>query len=221
MPLKINIDQHFIEFCLDLANWKPEEQISMRKTATLPGQHNYDIQPSKKIFVQRLIIEKIEINLDYIPHTMGGKHPGANILNLFHIEGFNLMLPKIEIKGSKDLQQALLKAWKYWLKHIRDKEIIKLISGLGPMNTLSNLGGALYDIVSLPCNSDSAVDGAKQALIGLVKTLSLESIKIVETFMSGAYTVLQGFGSAAGIKMPSKQALVRPLHNIQTTVNFI
>mmetsp|Transcript_6094 Transcript_6094/g.5983 ORF Transcript_6094/g.5983 Transcript_6094/m.5983 type:complete len:207 (-) Transcript_6094:17-637(-) len=193
----------------------------MRKTATVPGQvvSPQPCESPKKLYIQKMIIEKIEINLDYIPHSVGGRHPGANILNIFQIEGFNLMLPKIEIKGSRDLQQALLKAWKFWFKHIRDKELVKLISGLGPMTTLTNLGTALYDVISLPYNSDSAIDGTKQALVGLIKTFSIESIKLVETCMSGAYTILQGFGNAAGIKMPSKQALVRPLQNIQTAVD--
>ncbi|CAG9316841.1 unnamed protein product [Blepharisma stoltei] len=215
LPVKLNIDQNCVDFFLDLFNWKPEEQTLMRRTAALPDDAAIIQKPKAQLFIQKFIIEPIEINLDYIPHAVGGRYPGANVLNAFQIEEFNFCLSRIEMIGVKDIHQALIKTWKLWYQHIVDNEIIRLLSNIGPMKAIKNVSGAIYEFVCVDWSSDPNSEGAKIALVKLIKTLSVESLKIVETFMSGTYTIVQGCGNAAGLKMPSRQAIVRPLRDAQ------
>jgi hypothetical protein len=148
-----------------------------------------------------------------------GRHPGANILNLFQIQDFNLVLPKIDIKGAKNLQMGMTQAWNWWVKHIKDKEIYKLLSGIGPLSSIKNLSHALYDVVSISHSGAQAGENTKKALVNLVKSLSVESITVVESLVTGTYSVLMGIGSVAGINLPSRQTIVRPLHAAQCMVD--
>ena len=220
LPIKVNIDQHLIEFCLNLMNWKPEEQALMYQTGSLPtGDASRKTGEPRSSYLQRLIIDTICLNIDYIPHNLEGKHPGSNLLNLFQIQDFKLVLPRTEIKGVRSLELAITQAWYWWLEHIKDKEIYKLLARLGPLSAIKNIGSALYDLVALPYTGASGADNTKQALIALVKSLSVESLTIVETLVTGMYSVVMGFSNVVGINLPSRQFIVRPLHDAQCIVD--
>jgi N-terminal region of Chorein or VPS13 len=212
LPLKLNIDQHLIEFSLDLVNWKPEEHLLMHQTGGLPANDTYSISEPKQFYLQRLKINTICLNLDYVPHNFEGKHPGASILNLFQIQDFILTLPSIEIKGIKNINIGMAQAWSLWLEHIKDKEVYKLLSGIGPFSAIKNISAALYDIASLSCTSNPGNDSAKKALISLIKSLSVESLTILESLVTGTYSILMGCGNIVGINLPSRQTIVRPLY---------
>ena len=97
--------------------------------------------------------------------------------------------------------------------------MLKIVSVIGPVSSVKNIGNALYDIVALPVHSDNPVEGVKIALIGFMKSLSMESVSMLENFMSAGYTLVQSLGTIAGISMPSRQKLLRPLQNIQCVID--
>ena len=221
LPLKINIDQHLIEFCLALANWQPEESLYIRQTGHPPvNSSGIAAKEPSQTYIQRLTINEIKLNLDYYPHSLGGNYPGANFINLFQIENFNLLLPYVAVPGAKNMTQAMLNAWKVWITHIHKHEVIKFISGLGPIGAIKNLGGALYEVLAVQASSADASEATKQGLLGLMKVFSVESLKVLESFMSGAYCMVQGIGSFTGVEMPSRQALTKPFKNAQYIVTF-
>lgn len=149
LPLKVNIDQFFVEFCLGLANWKPEEQVLMHQTGNLPSADPPDNAESKQMYLQKLIIDTLSLNIDYIPHNFDGKHPGATLLNLFPIKDFHIVLPRVDIKGVKNLKIALGQAFHWWVEYIKDKEIYKLLSCIGPLYMIKSITGKIVDIVSV------------------------------------------------------------------------
>jgi hypothetical protein len=193
----------------------------MHKTGAVPQSTNVfaESKEPKQFFIQRLTINTISLNLDYVPHNLEGKHPGAGLLNLFQIQDFNLVLPRIEIKGVKSLEIGMTQAWYWWLEHIKDKEIYKLIGGIGPLSAIKNISNALYDIISLPYSASNGSDNTKKALIGLVKSLSVESLTILETILTGTYSILMGCSNVVGINLPSRQTIVKPLHDAQCIVD--
>lgn len=190
-----------VEFCLVFFDNQPIE---------IPKKQFSEIElENKSIYLQKLFIDDININLDYVPHKLSGNLSGANLLNFFQLENFKILLPKISIKSAKNFQQAIVQAWNFWLKKLKEKELIKFITGIGPLATIKNIGSALYEIAKLPYNPHS--DGTKQALLGLIRAVFVESLRLAETFIGGAYSLIQAMGFIAGIDLPSRKLLISPM----------
>jgi hypothetical protein len=229
LPLKLNIDQNFIQFILSISDYKPEENTMMHTQGTTPVltssgnpiAYNPDSLCNSSSYIQMLVFSDIHLNIDYIPHRLGGSHPYSTVLNMFQIENLQLLFSKVEINGARDIQTALGKAWQVWYTNFYEKNRLQLVAGLGPFSVVKNLGGALYDLVRVPYSCDDYRTGFKQALVGLLKAVSVEGLRIVESMTSGAYTCLQIVGDWAGIRMPSRQAIIKPLQYAQCTVRYI
>ena len=39
----------------------------------------------KPLYIQKFVINPLELNIDYFPHKIGGNYSGAHLLNLFRI----------------------------------------------------------------------------------------------------------------------------------------
>jgi hypothetical protein len=187
-PLKLSIDQHFIDFALDVVNWKPDEQVLMQHTGGLPGQVEEVPKASQEFYVQKMTIENIFINIDYIPHNLDARHPGGIILNLFEIREFKLALPRIDLKGVRNFQMAGNMAWNWWISHVKDKELYKIIGNIGPFAYFKNFKNALVDIVK----GENAPDATKRALVGLIRSATVEGISIFEGVANGVHYLFKG-----------------------------
>ena len=187
-PLKVSIDQHLVDFSLDLLNWKPEEQVLMQQTGVLPGQSEKVKPRGQEFYVQKLSIENVHINIDYIPHNIDSRHPGGIILNLFEIKDFLINLPKIDLKGVKNFETAASQTWTWWVEHVKDKELYKIIGNIGPFSYFRNAKNALVDIVK----GQSGPDATKRALVGLVRSVTVEGINVVDSVVNGLCFVFKG-----------------------------
>lgn len=221
IPIKLNIDQHFVDFILDVINWKPEEQVIMQQTGILPNQglNAEKKQTQKEAYVQKMVIEGLSINIDYIPHSLDARYPGGNILNLFEIRDFTLTLPKVDLKGVKNLSSSIDLAWNWWLEHIKDKELYRLIGNIGPFSSIKNIKSAFLEILYIGSTGSSVTDSTKRALVGLVKSASVEGINFIETLVTGTYSVFMGVGAVVGVNLPSRQKIVRPLQDAQLLID--
>jgi hypothetical protein len=80
-----------------------------------------------------------------------GMTPGG-LINLFPVQ-FNIMLPLVNLRGVNNLNEALATVSRYWTDYIKQNEYMSVISGIGPISTIRNIGSALSNLVVLPIES--------------------------------------------------------------------
>jgi len=73
--------------------------------------------------------------------------------------------------------------------------------------------------VNLPFSSQNAAQGVQTALIGLIRTFSIESVNLIEGITTGSYSLVQILTSKVGISLPSKQIIVRPFNHIHYVID--
>lgn len=173
-PIKINIDQYVIRFLLDelTLNIDPES----RRLSSSEGI------PKKARYVHRFTIDAFSVNVDFRPHEFG-MTPGG-LLNIFPVN-LKIMLPRIDIRGADNVEDALKSISRQWVEFIWKQERLNVIGGIGPLSTIRNLGAALTNLVKLPIESFSRegdlTSGARSAVAMLLQTCTTETFESVQS----------------------------------------
>lgn len=175
-PLKVNMDQYFLEFCFE---WGKEEQ------SDTPILLKESIQVSNSR-VKHVLISPVSISLDYIAT--------APSLYILKIEDFLISLPKFEVNWCSSIEEATEKIWNYWLDYIKNQKFIAFIGTLSPFVSISNIASAIIGLIKKPLDSQSPIEGAKQGLLGLIKVFSLEGLRLCDTVIVSLSIIFQRLG---------------------------
>lgn len=167
-PIKINIDQCFLEFIFE---WMKENESET--PVLLPSSSE-----NKGFFIEFIQISPISLSVDYTS-------TGDSLASLLKIEDFNLLLPEFKGKKFENLNEALVETWKFWVEHLQHQKYIALIGTLSPIVSITNIGTAVYGLIRKPFGSENSIEGTKQGILSVIKVFSLEGLRVCDTLLGG------------------------------------
>lgn len=195
-PVELYVDQHTLKFL----------ELFLTESS---GE-----QEDNPCFIEELVIESLCITFNYYPHTVKSLS-SKEIINLFQIENFKICLPKVKVSNSPNLKRAFNFIWEKYSSH----NYRNIISSIGPISSVKALSTAVCNLVKLPYQRESAISGAKEGMVGLVKAMSVGSLQVVQSTLRGGYGALQLVTGSLGVSLPSRQNLTKPLHKLQAYIN--
>jgi hypothetical protein len=194
LPVKLNIDQHFVKFVLEAADLKPQRPEMMTSiggpprpfTNSIPAFLKVSDHEKRPLYLQRLEVEGIEVSIDYIPRpiAMEGIPFAANALSILTVETIRLSFPRVVIRASSDPVEAVMQIKDLYLAHIMSNELGEILCKLTPISSLYNFAEAAYILAVSPYQV--GLMGVKAALISFVKVGSLESLRIFNRCIKAA-----------------------------------
>ena len=104
--------------------------------------------------LERFRIHPVRISVDYKPKYVDyeglihGKF--AELLNVFQLDGAEICLPEIDLRGVSGWTRVLEDIMHIWIPHITKTQIINMAAGVGPVRTVANVGSGVMDLLLLP-----------------------------------------------------------------------
>ncbi|KAI9220135.1 hypothetical protein BC828DRAFT_334403, partial [Blastocladiella britannica] len=111
--------------------------------------------PSPPIFFQRVEVLPVVIRLDYkpkrvdLPALLERGHM-VQLLNVFPLEGAHMTLRHVTVTGVQGWEALGAALLRDWIPHVRNTQLPGMVSGVGPLRSLVNIGSGVADLFLLP-----------------------------------------------------------------------
>ncbi|ORZ34217.1 ATG C terminal domain-domain-containing protein [Catenaria anguillulae PL171] len=227
VPIKLHVFQetvdsvvHFASSVLSKIADDDEELVlidpplpsPMAAAATTPPVVSPTIRPQQARpppFFQRVEVHPISLRIDYKPKSVDlpalQRGKVLELLNVFHLEGAEMTLRHVTVTGARGwdgLTDALVS---YWVPHVRNTQLPGMVSGVGPLRSLVNIGTGVADLFLLPVEQyrrdGRLVKGLKKGAHSFVRTAAVETLSLGAKLAVGTHTfssVQTRCGSGAG-----------------------
>jgi len=228
LPLRCHIDQKVIHFVQDFfAEEKVEEgdEKAEKKSDNDNDNDNdnnnfedsdgeVEVMERSQSFFQSANINSTKIMADYepvgidFPALRAGQY--AELLNVFPLEELQLKLDALQLKNLTGWGSLFGEIFKSWIANIMATQMHKFVTSAPPINTLSNIGEGMADLILLPTqryrkerSKGSIVKGIREGVESCGEKVGMEVLKTGKTVASLASNLINDnvvFPDGAGTK---------------------
>ncbi|KNE68694.1 hypothetical protein AMAG_13338 [Allomyces macrogynus ATCC 38327] len=218
-PIKVHLDQDaldaLVEFyaAMDLPVVVPDEGDEAGSVPAPPvGPKPGDL------FFQRVEVYPIQLRLDYKPKSMdlGDLKRGnfVQLLNFFHLEGAEMNLRQVTVTGARGVPELVEALLSCWLPHVKNTQLPNMVSGVGPLRSLVNIGTGVADLILLPVEQyrkdGRVIKGLQKGAHNFVKTAAVETLHLGTKVAVGTHALLQKAEELMAPSPPSASTPVSP-----------
>lgn len=184
LPLRFYIDQDTLNFIVRFFEFK---------------DCRFNLPVDEIMYFQKLTLEPIRLKFDYKPKKMdlaglrAGNH--AEWANLFVLNGSNLSLEKAVIYGAHGFPDLGKRLGELYGPYIQKCQIAGILSGIGPVKSIVNVGKGLRDFVAIPLKEylkdRRLLYGLQKGSKAFAKTTSYELLRLGVNLASGLQVALE------------------------------
>lgn len=184
LPLRMYIDQDTLDFVVRFFEFKDSR---------------FDLPVDEIVYIQKLTLEPLKLKFDYKPKRMdfaglrAGNH--AEWANLFILDGSNLSLERAVVYGAHGFGDLGKKIGRIYGPYIQKCQITNLLSGIGPVRSIMNVGKGVKDLVSIPLkeylNDGRLLYGLQKGTKSFAKSTSYELLRLGINLVSGLQVALE------------------------------
>lgn len=190
LPMRVHLDQDALKFVSKFfSSFSAADSL-------IDESDQVQVEP---LFFQHCDIAEIRVRLDYKPKKIDfcrvalGRY--AELLNLFQLEDAELSLPAVRLRGVKGARQFTADLVRSWLPFIKNKQIPKMLSGVGPVRTVINLGSGVSDLILLPMRhyqrDGRLIRGVRKGTSSFLHSTVLEGAKLGSKLAVGTQVILE------------------------------
>ncbi|KAI9188803.1 autophagy- protein 2 [Blastocladiella emersonii ATCC 22665] len=169
-------------------------------------------------FFQRVEVYPISVRIDYKPKRvdLAALHRGhvVQLLNVFHLEGAEMNLRHVTVTGTRGVPELLAALVSDWLPHVRNTQLPNMVSGVGPLRSLVNIGTGVADLFLLPVEQyrrdGRLIKGLQRGAHNFVKTAAVETLSLGAKLAVGTHTLLERADTLLGPTTSSSSASPPP-----------
>lgn len=209
LPLRLYVDQDTLSFLSRFFEFKDTR---------------FELPMDEVMYFQKLTLEPLQLKFDYKPKKMdfvglrAGNH--AEWANLFTLNGSTLALEKAVIYGAYGFPEIGAQLGQIYGPYIQKCQLAGILSGIGPIKSIINVGKGLQDFVAIPIkeyqNDGNVLYGLQKGTKAFAKTTSYEFLKLGINLASGLQVALEtleeyfgGEGVAGRAANTTKEAKVK------------
>lgn len=184
LPLRLYVDQDTLDFVTRFFGFK---------------DLRFNLPVDEIVYFQKFTLEPLKLKFDYKPKRMdlaglrGGNH--AEWANLFVLNGSTLSLEGAVIYGAHGFPDLGAKLGQVYGPYIQRCQILGLLSGIGPVRSLYNVGKGFKDFVAEPLkeyqNDGRLIYGLQKGTKAFAKTTSYELLRLGINLASGLQVALE------------------------------
>lgn len=184
LPLRLYVDQDTLDFVIRFFEFKDKR---------------FDLPVDEILYFQKLTLEPLNLKFDYKPKRMdfaglrAGNH--AEWANLFVLDGSNLSLEKAVVYGAHGFPDLGRKIGQIYGPYIQKCQITNLLSGIGPVRSIMNVGKGVKDLVTIPLKEylkdGRFLYGLQKGTKSFTKTTSYELLRLGINLVSGLQVALE------------------------------
>ncbi|KAI8381283.1 uncharacterized protein BYT42DRAFT_565980 [Radiomyces spectabilis] len=207
LPIRLYVDQDALNF---LVKYFTFDKSHLRSTAATNDAIARFQEPSVDTrhdpsatddgaFFQHVEIYPITLKVDYKAKYInyGNIKEGQllELINLFNLDGAEMKLTHIRLTGVKGMSRLADKVGQEWLPHIKKTQVPHMVSGVGPMRSIVNIGSGVADLILLPYQQykkdGRIVKGIQKGTQSFARATAIEAIKLSARFASGTQVILE------------------------------
>ncbi|KAI9138785.1 ATG C terminal domain-containing protein [Paraphysoderma sedebokerense] len=185
-PLKLHVDQDALNMLITFFTFTPPVS-----TDTRPSDDD--------MYFQLVEIQPITTRIDYKPkHVDYGQLKSGNLielLNFFHLEGAEMNLREVKVTGIQGWTRLIEEITSTWLPHITKTQVPNVVSGVGPVRSIRNIGAGVVDLVLLPIEQykkdGRIIKGLQKGAQSFVKTAAVETLSLGTKIAVGTTALLE------------------------------
>ncbi|KAI9487439.1 MAG: hypothetical protein EXX96DRAFT_476198 [Benjaminiella poitrasii] len=224
LPIRLYIDQDAMSF---LQKFFLFDASYLRSTFAANQAISPKMTASENKYVD---IYPITLKVDYKPKVFNLKSfregQMAELMNIFRLDGAELSLSRVKLTGINGLDSLLNRLNQEWLPHILNTQKIKMVSGVSPVRSLTNLSTGVADLVLLPIQQyrkdGRLMKGIQRGTSSFARATAVEAIKFSSKMASGTQVILEhadGFFSS-GQQEPKSPSSTSHLQQLQQDEYF-
>lgn len=141
----------------------------------------------------------IDLKIDYKPKYFSydnikeGQY--TELANVFQLEGAKLNLSAVKLNGVNGIQKLLDRLSQEWVPHIKNTQLIHMLSGVSPIRSMVNLGSGVADLFLLPIQQyrkdGRVIKGLQRGTQSFARSTATEVIKLSARLASGTQVILE------------------------------
>ncbi|KAJ3374657.1 autophagy- protein 2 [Allomyces arbusculus] len=218
-PIKVHLDQDALDALVDF-------YAAMDLPVVVPDEGDEaGVAPAPPVgpkpgdlFFQRVEVYPIQLRLDYKPKSMdlGDLKRGnfVQLLNFFHLEGAEMNLRQVTVTGARGVSELVEALLSCWLPHVKNTQLPNMVSGVGPLRSLVNIGTGVADLILLPVEQyrkdGRVIKGLQKGAHNFVKTAAVETLHLGTKVAVGTHALLQKAEELMAPSPPPASAPVSP-----------
>jgi hypothetical protein len=162
----------------------------------------------RETIFQTFTVSAIDIELNYkskrVSLTRLRKGDKLELINMIPLlEGLKLHMHEVRMVDVVDVDDMCARLVNYWSKDINKAQILRSLSSITPIRSLTNLSSSISNLIHQPLRQLRRKDGhvSRGVLRGIssfVRTLAVESLNLADVMVSGAQAALEVVDSATG-----------------------
>ncbi|KAH7446345.1 hypothetical protein KP509_01G052200 [Ceratopteris richardii] len=209
LPLLLHLDQRHVDFLTNffsapLASHQQEISSSCASSESNASEVSDD---SLLPFFQICELQPFSVRVDYVPRHVdisalrSGKY--AELANFVSWKGIELELKHVRVVGVHGWGAVFSSIIGEWLEDISQRQVHRLLKGLGPIRPLFAVGSGAVKLVALPAEQYKRdhrrlLRGMRKGITAFLRSVSLEAVGLGVQLAAGAHEILLQTESALG-----------------------
>ncbi|KAI8333041.1 hypothetical protein BC941DRAFT_516431 [Chlamydoabsidia padenii] len=162
-------------------------------------QQQHQDTKDEDLFFQSVEIYPIDLKIDYKPKYFNydnikeGQY--AELANVFQLEGAKLNLSAVKLNGINGIQKLLDRLSQEWVPHIKNTQLLHMLSGVSPIRSMVNLGSGVADLIILPIQQyrkdGRVIKGIQRGTQSFARSTAMEVIKLSSRLASGTQVIFE------------------------------
>jgi autophagy-related protein 2 len=210
-PIRCHLTERFISFMKDFSEVLNKNSNPTSQEQNLP-------------YFQLVSVSRIDVKIDYhASHVnLNALQEGdfIQLLNIFPLDGLELCLKPIKLKGINGLTHLSTSLLEIWVKDIYKNQLHKVITGTSPLKSISSIGSGISGLVYLPLseyrrNHRLAWKHLSKGTASLVKSIFSETLNVshqISMLIANSITEIASNDGKAGV---SKRRTHNQPRNVQ------
>ena len=219
-PISLFLDQDTLDFVQKFLRDTTvagieEDGLSCFSQNSVSEDHSPIMKPASPLF-QSLSISSISAEVNYRSKRLSlSRLRRGDVLEFLNIvpmiEGVRLNLREVRLVDVPDGSELGKRLIDFWSLDVKKSKLLKTIGNVAPVRSFTNLGAGVCELLNQPRKQMRRKDGnlGRGVLRGVsmfIKTLTIESLNLMDTVVSSAQGALELAGGG------TSQSSSRPLH---------
>lgn len=212
LPIRLNVDQHAVNFLIKYFKPKKTEKIE-EEIKLVNKEHGFSVSTTKAqnedtkdlmkqqddapFFIQDFMINPIVLSIDYKPRRVDFSQltdgDYSQLIHLFPLKKVEIILPKFS-KSGMIADRLVTELAKFWALDVAKNQPHKYLCGVQPVRSVVNVGSGMADLVIMPLRQfkedGRLLKGLGKGAYSFVKSLTQETLHVGSTAFSTAAKIL-------------------------------